>query len=263
MRATTAAMSPSRPAPQGAAPLPQAGSPTRPAARGGHSLGSLRITAPEIAGSGAPLQAKLAPSSQSPLQLDDDDSGVGTAAGGLAGLGLGAFVLRNFRQQQAARRGGPVDLTSRLGALRATQRFLPGTVGHGAHGGISAIHLLLGGLGQSNIGSLFGGPEAQNLLGQPIGSSANRGLGSLEHQFWLQRLLGRGARGRATVGERFGGLLGSSVPPGGRAMLQRGFNAAPRLPRTFGALAFAAATGFGLHHLNRLRQRAAPQSGDT
>jgi hypothetical protein len=135
-----------------------------------------------------------------------------------------AFLLRNQAQQL---RGGAVDPSSRLGALQHTARFQPGTVGHGAHWGISQVHAFMGNIGQSTIGNLFGGARAQQMMAQPIYSPGNMGLARMEHGFWRNALANP-----ASLGEWFGGLVGSTFPPFSRGGLQMFGNlartAAPR-----------------------------------
>lgn len=143
-----------------------------------------------------------------------------TAAGG---VGYSSFVARNMTLQEQALRGGTVDLSTRLGAMLPMSQFSPSQVGGGAYPGIRAIHSLMGDIGQSNIGSLFNSPEAMHLASQPIQSGANRGLGQLEHSFWRTRMNGIGASGAASIGERFGGVIGSAFVPDVRAGIQAGF----------------------------------------
>lgn len=150
-----------------------------------------------------------------------------------AGVGYSGFVTRNMVHQSRALNGGSVNPASRLGALQATSHFGPNTVGSGAHNAIRAIHSLMGNVGQSNIGTLFRSAQVQGFASQSIRSAANNMLASAEHGFWTVRRGGIGANGASTMGERFGGVLGSAVQPNVRAAIQTGFSAmasaAPRV----------------------------------
>ena len=160
-----------------------------------------------------------------------DGSGVAPIQGLLSRALLGAggmyggFVARNlYQQRRAFDNEDSVDHSTRLGAMLASNSFPSGTVGYGAHGGIRAVHALMGGIGQSDIGNLFRGEEAQRVMGEPIDSPANLELGQMEHQYWQNRYEGHGAHGASTTGERFGGFAGSSFSPETRAQLQEGFS---------------------------------------
>ncbi len=172
-----------------------------------------------------------------------------TAAGG---FGYSGFVMRNMVLQEQVLKGGTVDPSTRLGAMRAMSPFSPGQVGGGAYPSIRAIHSLMGGIGQSNIGSVFNSPEGMHLASQPIQSEANRGLGQLEHSFWRTRMNGAGASGAASIGERFGGMLGSAFVPDVRAGIQAGFaSLSSTLPRAAMRAPGAAAVLGGLYVAGR------------
>jgi hypothetical protein len=139
--------------------------------------------------------------------------------GMVGGSGYASFVTRNMHKQKQALSGRvPVDPSSRLGAFVSTAKFGPGTVGFGAHPAIGGIHSLFGGIGQSTIGTLFNSMGAQNLAAQSIKSGANKGLGTLEHSFWKKTLFSP-----TSIGEVFGGAMGSSFVPSVRAGIQSTF----------------------------------------
>ena len=233
---THATAVPTRPAVSAFEPPDTASAPERPIA--GHHFADVSFVEPAAAS----VQR----------QPDPPPSGNPDDARRMMEGGYSGFILRNLLMQ---RYGGTPDPSTRLAALRGTAHFNPGTVGHGAHWGITQIYSMLGGIGQSTIGSLFGSPQAQSMMAQPIASPANRGLANMEHGYWLQRLMRPGS-----AGELFGGILGSIFNPGARAGLQGlggvARTVAPRAAMHAGPVGVAGA--LGLHalwpYLQRLRQ---------
>jgi hypothetical protein len=149
----------------------------------------------------------------------------GSAASGL----YASFVFRNLVNQHRAS-ANPLSVArgSRLDAFVSTARHGPGTVGFGAHPNIAAIHALLGGVGQSDVGELF--RRSGSELSSPIESGGNRQLAENEHGYWRHRLSPSPGTSRfapwdqasrvSTLSDRVGGLMGSAVSPGPRAWLQ-------------------------------------------
>jgi hypothetical protein len=134
----------------------------------------------------------------------------------LAGAALGGNTLHNFYQQNQVLTGQQeAPEGSRLQAVSATQNFPQGTVGYGAHLPIRALHGFFGGLGQAQIGSLFSGPQAQQLMNQPMESPANEQLAQLEYNYWDNV-----HQNPTSVNDSIGGFAGTSFGPGTRANIQ-------------------------------------------
>jgi hypothetical protein len=216
------------PVPRASEALPARGTTAR-AGVSGHASATADGVNATTAGQGN-LQHRLASVSldseaaQPVVQLDPNDEPPPRPAPGLwdamrTGMGpsYATFVGHNVWRQQFAHLADP---STRMGAIQHTASFQPGQIGHGAHWGIRNIHALLGGIGQSNIGALFGDPHMQVLMRQQIASPANREVGTRENRLWRQRLAGVGAAGPSTIGERFGGVLGSMFNAGARSSLQ-------------------------------------------
>jgi hypothetical protein len=106
-----------------------------------------------------------------------------------------------------------VDPSSRLGAYEATRGYARGTVGHAVHNAIGDIYLLLGTIGQEQIGLIFNSPMAKALFPQPVTSSANLAMATLEYEYWMAV--------RTNNPSSIGGNAGAAFDPTVRAWLQQ------------------------------------------
>jgi len=106
---------------------------------------------------------------------------------GVLGLG-GLWFGRNYYQQrQALENPDQVDPNGRLGAMLAAGRFHQGQVGYGVQPAIRLIHGVFGNIGQQQIGRVFNGPEAQEIMAAPRDPENNRRLGEIEHNYWQEQ----------------------------------------------------------------------------
>jgi hypothetical protein len=134
----------------------------------------------------------------------------------LAGGAVGLNTAHNIYQQNQVLSGQQqAPPGSRLEAVGATGSFPEGTVGYGAHGAIRGLHALFGGLGQAQIGTLFSGEHAQNLMSQPIQSPANLQLAQTEYNYWDQV-----NQNPTSTDDAIGGFAGTSFGPNTRANIQ-------------------------------------------
>ncbi|MEO8551794.1 MAG: hypothetical protein ABI678_17580, partial [Kofleriaceae bacterium] len=77
------------------------------------------------------------------------------------------------------------DAWTRLGAYEATSGYAPGTVGYAVHNAIGDLYVALGSIGEEHIGLVFNSPEAKALFGEPVTSSANLGVATIEYNYWV------------------------------------------------------------------------------
>lgn len=104
------------------------------------------------------------------------------------------------------------DPASRLGAYAATRGFPPGTVGFAVHNAIGDIYMLLGTLGQEEIGLVFNNAVARQLFSQSVWSEANRAMATMEYEYWSAVL--------RSNPDSFGGRAGAAFTPDMRVWLQ-------------------------------------------
>ncbi|MEM9460070.1 MAG: hypothetical protein AAGF11_38195 [Myxococcota bacterium] len=73
---------------------------------------------------------------------------------------------------------------SRLAAFKSTLGHQDGTTGYAANRAIGLIYIGMGTFGEEQIGQVFGSPEAQEQMAQPVDSGASRQLAQMEYDYW-------------------------------------------------------------------------------
>jgi hypothetical protein len=143
------------------------------------------------------------------------------AAGAIGGLAYGSFVGKNLYDQYSAHQDpGNIRKGSRLDAIQHTNHFTKDTVGYGVNPSIRAIHALMGGFGESNIGDLFASNEAQKAMAEKRSPESHEKMAKMEYELWNKRRDGEGQDGESTIGEKLGGHLGSLFNPEKRSEIQ-------------------------------------------
>lgn len=94
----------------------------------------------------------------------------------------GLWVAKNAYDIMSATEDN-TDSSSRLGLIAATRGFEKGQLGLGVHRAAKGIYIVLGPLGQAEIGKFFAQPNVRELLTRTDDESFEK-AGVLEYEYW-------------------------------------------------------------------------------